>query len=118
MIQTQTTQLNFTQDQMTAIVNEAKTAAHKAAVDFQNKHGESGACGFAWTNIHRVKGNSKLGKMLKQAGVDQDYTRAFSIWNPSGNITQSVDIKEAGAEAAAAVFRKHGFEAYAGSRLD
>jgi hypothetical protein len=31
---------------------------------------------------------------------------------------QNVDTLEAGADAAAKVFQKYGFEAYAGSRLD
>ena len=56
--------------------------------------------------------------MLKAAGVRQDYTKAFQIWNPAKMGCQSVGILEAGADAAAKVFRKYGFEAYAGSRLD
>ena len=42
----------------------------------------------------------------------------FQIWNPANLGTQSVGILEIGAQAAANVFRKYGFEAYAGSRLD
>jgi hypothetical protein len=76
------------------------------------------ACGFAWVNIYKVKGNTKLGKMLKAAGVRQDYTKAFQIWNPADMGVQNVDTLEAGADAAAKVFQKYGFEAYAGSRLD
>jgi hypothetical protein len=76
------------------------------------------ACGFAWVNIYKVRGNTKMGKMLKAAGVCQDYTKAFQIWNPSGLAVQNVDTLEAGAEAAAKIFEKYGFEAYAGSRLD
>jgi hypothetical protein len=56
--------------------------------------------------------------MLKAAGVRQDYTRAFSVWNPSGLAVQNVDTLEAGADAAAKVFEKYGFKAYSGSRLD
>ena len=76
------------------------------------------ACGFAWVNIYKIKGNTKLGKMLKAAGVRQDYTKAFQIWNPAGLGVQNVDTLEAGARAAADVFTRYGFEAYAGSRLD
>jgi hypothetical protein len=62
------------------------------------------ACGFAWCNIYGVKGNTKLGKMLKAAGVEKsDYKKCFSIWNPSGLGCQNVDAKEEGARAAAAV---------------
>jgi hypothetical protein len=113
--------MNYTQDQVNAIVAEAQTAAKQAAMEFfYDKLGgkDQFACGFAWTNIYKIKGNTKLGKMLKAAGVRQDYTKAFQIWNPSGMHCQNVDTLEAGAEAAAKVFQKYGFEAYAGSRLD
>ncbi len=111
----------FTQEQVNQIVQEAQEAAYQAARKFfQERLGgrDQYACGFAWTNIYGVKGNTKLGKMLKQAGVRQDYTKAFQLWNPSKMPVQNVDTLEAGAEAAADVFRKYGFEAYAGSRLD
>ena len=101
-----------------SIHNTASTAAQKAAQDYITKHGEDWYCGFAWVNIYQVKGNTKLGKMLKAAGVKQDYTKAFQIWNPSGHGTQSMSVKEAGASAAAQVFTRHGFVSYAGSRAD
>jgi hypothetical protein len=110
-----------TQEQVDNIVAQAKAAAYKAAMEFfyDKLNGrDQFACGFAWVNIHGVKGNTRLGKMLKAAGVRQDYTKAFQIWNPSGMPVQNVDTLAAGAEAAAEVFRLAGFEAYAGSRLD
>jgi hypothetical protein len=107
-----------TVEQVKEIVAEATQAAYDAAVKYQTLHGDQAACGFAWVNIHGIKGNTKLGKLLKAAGVDQNYTRAFSIWNPSGLGTQCVNVKDAGAEAAAKVFNSYGFTAYAGSRLD
>ena len=113
--------MNYTQDQVNSIVAEAKQAAREAAEKFfQEKLGgqDQYSCGFAWTDILGVKGNTKLGKMLKAAGVNQNYSKAFSIWNPSGLGVQNIDTKEAGAEAAARVFEKYGFSAYAGSRLD
>ena len=110
--------MNYTQEQITAIVDEAYMEANKAAREALAKYGDRDACGFAWTNIYKIKGNTKIGKMLKAAGVRQDYTRAFQLWNPAKLGCQSVGILEAGAEAAAEVFRKYGFEAYAGSRLD
>jgi hypothetical protein len=112
---------NYTQEQVNTIVAEAREAAVEAARRFfQERLGgqDQYACGFAWTNIYGVKGNTRLGKMLKAAGVRQDYTKAFQLWNPSGMPVQNVDTLEAGAEAAAAVFKRYGFEAYAGSRLD
>ena len=110
--------MNYTQEQITAIVDEAYIEANKAAREALAKYGDRDACGFAWTNIYKIKGNTKLGKMLKAAGVRQDYTKAFQLWNPAKMGVQSVGILEAGAQAAADVFRRYGFEAYAGSRLD
>jgi hypothetical protein len=111
-------QMNFTQEQITAIVAEAQVEARRAAAAFHAQYGDRDACGFAWTNIYGIKGNTRVGKMLKAAGVRQDYTKAFQIWNPSKFPTQSMNILEAGAQAAAEVFRKYGFESFAGSRMD
>jgi hypothetical protein len=113
--------MNYTQEQVNSIVREARDAAYAAADEFfRVKLGgvDRYACGFAWTNIYRIKGNTKLGKMLKAAGVRQDYNKTFQLWNPAGYPAQNVDTLEEGARAAALVFRKYGFEAYAGSRLD
>ena len=113
--------MNYTVEQVEGIVVEAKLASNKAAVKFfQEKLGgrDQFACGFAWVNIHNVKGNTKLGKALKAAGVEQNYNKVFSIWNPSELHVQNIDCKEEGARAAAEVFTKYGFTAYADSRLD
>jgi hypothetical protein len=114
--------MNFTQEEINQIVWEAKhEAAHAAEKFFQEKLGgrDQYACGFAWTNIQGVKGNTKLGKMLTAAGVKKNtYERAFQLWNPSGHRAQNVDTLYEGARAAADVFCKYGFKAYAGSRLD
>ena len=108
--------MNYTQEQVNKIVADALAAAKEAAKKFfQEKLGgvDQYACGFAWVNIHGIKGNTKLGKMLTNAGVRQDYTRAFQIWNPSGMGCQNVDTLEEGARAAAKVFQDAGFTAYA-----
>lgn len=103
------------------IIDEAKTAAYEAASDYfvEKLDGEDNyPCGFAWVKIYDIKGNTKQGKAFKAAGLEKDYSGAYSIWNPSGINVQNVDVKEAGAEAAADVFTSYGFKAYAGSRLD
>jgi hypothetical protein len=103
------------------IVAEAKTAARIAAEQFfqEKLNGrDQFACGFAWVDIFGVKGNTKLGRALKEAGVRKSHTGAFQIWNPADMYVQNVDTLEAGAQAAADVFKKYGFSAYAGSRLD
>ena len=113
------TALTLTQEQVNAIVQEAMTEARTAAEAALAKYGDRDACGFAWTNIYKVRRNSKVGLALKAAGVRKnDYEKAFQLWNPAQVPVQSLNILEAGAQAAANVFRKYGFEAYAGSRMD
>lgn len=114
-------EMNFTVAQVTEILSEAKNAAWDAAQQYFNQKlggQDGGACGFAWVNIHGIKGNTKLGKAMKAAGIDKSYTGAFQIWNPSKFPVQNISVLEVGADAAAKVFKKYGFQAYAGSRLD
>lgn len=115
--------MNYTQEQVNTIVKEAQQAAADASTKFFNEklNGQDQfACGFAWVDIYGVKGNTKLGKMLKAAGIEKSsYDKCFKWWNPSGHNCQNVDTKYEGARAAAKVFEKYGFtRAYAGSRLD
>jgi hypothetical protein len=110
-----------------AIVMEMTQAAQAAAQDHANRYYEGrdgGACGFAWVEVYPVnKGNTKLGKaeraVLKEMGFRVDWTgKAFQKWDPANWPGQSIDIKEAGAHAAATVLKKYGFRAFSGSRLD
>jgi hypothetical protein len=113
--------MEYTVEQVQAIVAEAKQAAKEAAdTFFQEKLGgvDRYSCGFAWVEIHGIKGNTRMGRVLKEAGIKQNYTKAFSIWNPSEHNCQNIDTKEAGAYAAQKVLEQYGFQAYAGSRLD
>ena len=113
--------MNYTAEQIQNILVEAKQEAFTAADKFfKEKLGgkDQFSCGFAWVEIFGVKGNTKLGKAFKAAGINKNYTGAYSIWNPAGYGCQNIDTLEAGAEAAAKVFEKYGFRAYAGSRLD
>jgi hypothetical protein len=108
-------------EELKNIINEAKTAANKASkkyLDETLKGEDNYPCGFAWVNIYGVKGNTKQGKAFKAAGLEKDYSGAYSIWNPGNVNVQNVDVKEAGAEAAAEIFKSYGFKAYSGSRLD
>ena len=113
--------ITVTAEQIPAVVQEAQQAAHQAAAKFfQERLGgvDQYACGFAWVTIHGVEGNTKLGKALKECDVRPAYGGGLQMWNPSKFGCQNVDTLEAGAEAAAQVFKKYGFTAYAGSRLD
>ena len=58
------------------------------------------------------------GKAFKAAGIEKDYSGAYSIWNPSEHRGQSMDVKEVGAQACAQVFKNYGFRAYMDSRAD
>jgi hypothetical protein len=118
-INTSTTVLNdYTVADLILIKEAALQHARDAAEASIEQHGEMGYCGFAWVNIYGIKGNTKLGKRMKAAGFEKDYSGAYSIWNPSGLGTQCMYTKEQGAYAAAKVFTAAGFTAYAGSRAD
>ena len=108
-----------------AIVNEMlEQAAEVAEAKLREIGGDRYACGFAWVTIYpEHKGNTTAGraerKIIEAMGFCKDYTgKAYEYWNPSKWGGQNVDVKEAGARAAANVLRKYGFKAYAGSRLD
>ena len=78
-----------------------------------------GLCGFAWVNVG--DGRSSFAKWLRDKGYGRkDYYGGYQVWSSrfGGDNGQSVDRKEAGCEAAAAVFRAHGLKASVGSRLD
>jgi hypothetical protein len=109
---------NYTVEDLKTLKAAALQHGNDAANAHLEQYGERGYCGFAWVNIYGVKGSTKLGRRMKQAGFEKDYTGAYSIWNPSGLGTQCMSTKEAGAYAAAKVFSAAGFAAYAGSRAD
>jgi hypothetical protein len=115
------TALTYTEAEVAEIVRKAETAAADAAHQFFTERlggRDQFACGFAWVDIYGVRSNSKVGKFLARAGLRKSYTKSIQMWNPSKFGCQNVDTLEAGAKAAAAVFKQYGFEAYAGSRLD
>jgi len=102
-----------------AACNEAAIQARTAAKAFYNQHGDRDCCGFAWVDVYGVRSNSRLGKTLQSFGFRKSYTGSLQLWTPCGSPTQSISIKEAGAEAYAKVItEKLGIKAYAGSRLD
>lgn len=109
----------FNAEAVQAACNEAGIQARTAAKAFYAQHGEHDACGFAWVDVYGVRSNSRLGKTLQSFGFRKSYTGSLQLWSPCGSPTQSISIKEAGAEAYAKVLtEKLGIKAYAGSRLD
>ena len=110
-----------------AIRNEMLAAAKSAAQEVADRYfggKDGGACGFAWVTVYpEHKGNTKQGKierkLLESMGFSKDWTgKGYQIWDPAKWPGQSIDVKSAGAVAAAKVLQKYGFRAYAGDRLD
>lgn len=99
------------------IYTEALNAAKAAESAFMEKHGEPMYCGFAWVDISSAR-IPFVGWCKKNNVGRKHWQKGWCIWNPAGNPTQSMDVKEAGADAFAEVLRKHGISAYAGSRAD
>ena len=107
-------------DNIESIHNQATQAAKQAAAKFfQEKLGgvDQFACGFAWVTVLE-KGNTKLGRRLKDIGFSKAYGGGLQLWNPSNFPCQNIDTLEEGARAYAEVFKKYGIDAFAGSRLD
>jgi len=101
---------------------QATRAANGAITAMMLKHGEElWACGFAWvTYPEKVRRNSQLGKALEAIGFRyHDYYKRFEKWNPGNYAGQSVDFKEAAANAYAEEFESGtGIILRVGSRLD
>ena len=105
----------ITADQIKA----GKVLAEQAGLAMYQKVGERDACGFGWVDVFVDRTNSKQAKELIAAGFRKDYKpKCLSMWDPAGLGTQSISVKEAGAEAYATYLRALGLKAYAGSRLD
>lgn len=73
-----------------------------------------GVCGFAWVSF---AGNTAFGRWARKAGLAKPaYPKGLQIW--VRDYGQSMQLKEAYAEAFAAELRKAGVDAWAGSRMD
>ena len=100
------------------ILHDAATAAAKnATIQHLTKHGEDYYCGFAWVQV-REKASTKLGRALKSIGCTKTYGGGLQLWNPSGTMSQSMTLKEVGAQAYANVLQDFGIHAYIQSRAD
>ena len=100
-------------------IQAGKVLAEAAGLAMYQKVGERDACGFGWVEVYVDRTNSKQAKELLAAGFRKDYKpKCLSMWDPAGVPTQSVSVKEAGAQAYAKYLTGLGLWAYAGSRLD
>jgi hypothetical protein len=105
----------ITVDQIQAGVEVAREASQQAYAQI----GERDACGFAWVEVYGVRSNSRQGKALIDAGFSKSWKSGMlQMWNPGQHGTQSISVKEAGAEALATYLTALGLKAYAGSRMD
>ena len=100
-------------------IQAGKVLAEQAGLAMYQKVGERDACGFGWVEVYVDRTNSKQARELLAAGFRKDYKpKCLSMWDPAGVPTQSISVKEAGAEAYATYLQGLGLRAYAGSRLD
>jgi hypothetical protein len=111
----------FSKEQIISAVEGARQEAQAAAREMYARVGERDACGFGWVEIYVDRTNSKEAKALIEAGFRKSYkSKCLDLWDPAGLPTQSVSVKEAGAEAFADYFKSMFPEAriYGCSRLD
>ena len=102
-----------------SIVAEGVKQAQQAGQAMYAQVGERDACGFGWVEVFVERTNSKEAKALIEAGFRKDWKpKCLTMWDPAGVPTQSVSVKEAGADAMAEVLSAAGFKAYGCSRLD
>ena len=91
--------LEYTVQEIKDIIVEAKTAANYTAKDYIDKvlKGEDNfPCGFAWVEIFGIKGNTKLGKKMKAAGLEKDYRGSYNIWNPQPSELPEYGLQRSG----------------------
>lgn len=100
-----------------ALYSSALNSARMAESEHLAKYGEQMYCGFAW--VYFPSARSPFVNFLKKAGIGRaHWKKGYVIWNPSGNPSQSMDLKEAGADAFAKVISDAGIQCYAESRAD
>lgn len=97
------------------VVGQAKSLFSNE-IDYSKKtyYEPDGVCGFAW--IH-FAGNTPFGRWAKKSGVArEDYPKGLCVWVREGD--QSMQRKEAYAQAYAKVLTEAGIDCYAASRMD
>ena len=100
-----------------AIYDTAIAAGNKAYNDYLEKHGEPMYCGFAWAELPSAR--TPFVNWCKKNGVGSKHWRkGWTIWNPCGHGTQSMDLKEVATLAFVEVLRENGIDCYMGSRAD
>jgi hypothetical protein len=103
---------------LTEIHELARQAAIKAEASFVEQYGETAYCGFAWVKLMLDGRKPYTKELVKQGIISKGWDNGYIVWNPAGNGTQSMDVKETGARAYANVMQSFGIRAYAESRAD
>ena len=103
------------------VLQEAQLAAVTETKRYLDDHpGQWYPCGFAWVKIRPARG--RFVEMCKdqEAGWTDDFNGGFVIYNPSGNSTQSMEAKAAGARAFLDVLKRHypKMNAFVETRMD
>ena len=100
-------------------IRSGKALAESAGLAMYQRIGERDACGFGWVEVVVDRTNSKQAQELIAAGFRKDYKpKTLTMWDPAGVPTQSISVKEAGAQAYATYLQALGLRAYGCSRLD
>ena len=100
-------------------IQKGKALAEQAGLAMYQRIGERDACGFGWVEVYVDRTNSKQAQELIKAGFRKDYKpKCLTMWDPAGVPTQSISVKEAGADAYATYLTALGLKAYGCSRLD
>ena len=100
-------------------IRNGKQLAEQAGLAMYQRIGERDACGFGWVEVYVDRTNSKQAQELIKAGFRKDYKpKCLTMWDPAGVPTQSISVKEAGAQAYATYLTALGLKAYGCSRLD
>ena len=97
----------------------AKFAAAKTVKDWRENHGEDFYCGFAWAWFPDAR--HPFVKYLKRAhpqDISPGYPKGAQVWDPAKVFSQSMYLKEIGAEAFVKSLAKAGITCYAQSRGD
>ena len=119
--------VTVTPEMIPEIHNRASPAAKTAVTDYLqdwtaktggNEYGEPMYCGFAWVEVPSIKLSTKIGKAFASVGFKKSYGRGVSLWNPGDHHGQSMDAKEAGADAYSNVLETYGIKSYGASRAD
>lgn len=100
-----------------AIYQQALQSAENAEAEFLAQYGEPMYCGFAWVDISN--GRDPFVNWCRKNNIGRKHwNKGWTIWNPTGSMTQSMDLKEVACRAFAKVLRDNGIDAYMGSRAD